>query len=514
MELCVVNQPIQEVPTDAVIVSLFEGVTVPTGATAAVDQALGGAIHQMIAAGDFRGRKNETAVLYTLGRLPARKVVLVGLGKAEDLDAERIRQAAAAGVRKAHETGAQTVATAVHGAGAGQVEARAAAQACAEGIVLGLYEYEGFKSRREEQRPPVSRVVLAETDAQRLAAVEDGAQRGRILAEATNFARTLANHPGNKLTPTDMAEAALEMAREFGLQCRVLERADMERLGMGALLGVAKGSHQPPKLIVLEYQGAPGDRDILALVGKGLTFDSGGIDLKPGEHMEEMKYDMAGGAAVLGAMRAIAQLRPAVNVIGLVPATENMPGGGAQKPGDVVQACNGKTIEIISTDAEGRLILADAVAYACNLGATRLVDVATLTGACIVALGHLATGLVSNNQPWAEEIQRAAAATGERVWQLPVWEEYKNQYKSDVADLKNTGGRAAGTIVGGMIIGEFVGDTPWVHLDIAGTAWEVSDVPYQPNKAATGVMVRTLAQLALNLAQGRAESGAAGRAPR
>jgi leucyl aminopeptidase len=365
-----------------------------------------------------------------------------------------------------------------------------------EGSLLAGYRYQGFKSGSDATGIEVLRVC--EYDRSRLGALEAGVERGRVLAEATNFARDLVNAPANHMTPTLLAQAALAMSAETGLECTVLERADMERLGMGCLLGVAQGSCQPPKLVVLRYRGA-GDGPLLALAGKGITFDSGGVSLKSAEGMQNMKDDMAGAAAVLGAMGAIARLRPALDVLAVVPATENLPSGSALKPGDVVRAMNGKTVEVISTDAEGRLILADAVAYAAEQGADFIVDVATLTGACGVALGPFYSGVVSSDGQLASWIQQAADQSGERFWRLPADDDYRELYRSEVADLKNTGGRQGGAIVGGMFVGEFAGGVPWAHLDIAPTCLVDKVGPYQP-KGATGVAVRTLAELAAVIA--------------
>ncbi len=503
MNVRVVRESLANVKADAVVVNLFEGVTTPARATGAVDSAMGGAISHLVAAGDFRGTLNETVVIYAMEKIPARKVILVGLGDPGRFDAERARQAAAAAARKAKETGAEVLASVAHGAGAGGLEPGQAARATVEGTILGLYSLERYKSKPDpgspeatKKKPEVKEFLIAEIDEAKAVEEEKGARAGEIMAEAANFARDLANAPSNYLTPSAFAAEAEKLAHEVGLDCEILGREEMQRAGMGAFLGVAKGSDEPPRLVVLRYRGGRADEAPLALIGKGLTFDSGGISLKPSEGMEAMMMDMSGAAAVLAAMRAIGTLKPPANVIGLMALTENMPSGHAQKPGDVVTAMNGKTIEVVNTDAEGRLVLLDTICYAKELGVSRIVDVATLTGACVVALGHVATGLVGNDAALIETVKQAAAAAGEKVWQLPAYEEYKHQYKSDVADLKNTGGRAGGTITGAMIIGEFAGKTPWVHLDIAGTAWDVSEIPYQPNKGASGVMARTLIELA------------------
>ncbi|MHB8945106.1 MAG: leucyl aminopeptidase [Bacillota bacterium] len=493
MKVTVWHGSIAEVKADAVVVNLFEGVKSPGGATGAVDQALGGAISRLIEAGEVTGKAGQAAVVYTLGRLPARKVVVAGLGASGGFGPEGVRAAAGWAMRAAAKGNARTVATIVHGAGLGGLEPGAAAAATVEGSLLAAYAFKELKPA--EDSGGVEELILVDRDEAKLSQIEAGAQRGEALAGATALARDLVNRPGNLVTPTAMAQTAADIARRGGLTLEVLERADCERLGMGAFVSVAKGSDEPAKLIVLRYQ--PGGRRSdapVALVGKGLTFDSGGISLKPGEGMEGMKSDMAGGAAVLGAMEAVATLKPAVEVIGVIPATENMPSGHASRPGDVVRAMNGKTIEIISTDAEGRMILADAICYAKTQGATKLIDLATLTGACVVALGNVRAGLFSNDDGLAAAVERAAVEAGEKVWRLPVDAEYREQIKSDVAEIKNTGGRPAGAITGALFLAEFAGDTPWVHLDIAGVAMNQRDLAFTP-KGATGFGVRTLARL-------------------
>ncbi|HLM57419.1 MAG TPA: leucyl aminopeptidase, partial [Pyrinomonadaceae bacterium] len=342
-------------------------------------------------------------------------------------------------------------------------------------------------------------------------ALRRGAERGRVVGESVNFTRDLANEPGAYMTPTIMAERAQGIANEFGLEIDVLDRDRMEQEGMGALLSVARGSDEPPKMMVLTYtpegKGAPADgEEYLALVGKGITFDTGGISIKPGENMELMKYDMTGGATVLGVMRAVAQLKPPIPILGVVPATENMPSGKATKPGDVVRAMSGKTIEIINTDAEGRLILADAVSYAKKLGATKVIDMATLTGAVSIALGDVNTGLLGTDQELIDEIIESGREVGEKFWQLPLDKEYTKQIKSDIADIKNVGGRKAGTITAAAFIKEFADGLSWAHLDIAGTAWGDEAKPFR-SKGPTGVAVRTLLNFIERSVRAAAASG-------
>ena len=335
-----------------------------------------------------------------------------------------------------------------------------------------------------------------ERDAAKLQVLEQGCEKGKVIAEATNLARDLVNEPANHMTPGDMASVAERLAKTHRLRLTILDRERMEKEGMGALLGVARGSRQPPKLIVLSYKGDKASSETLGFIGKGITFDSGGISIKPSEGMAEMKGDMAGGAAVLAALSAIAQLKPKINVTALVPATENLPGGNATKPGDILMAVNGKTIEVVNTDSEGRLILADALAYAVKQGLSPLVDVATLTGACHVALGDFCSGIFGNTQELVDRLVKAGAEAGERLWQMPMYEEYKELNKSEVADIKNTGGRWGGAITAAQFLSEFVGDTPWLHIDIAGTSTTDKERGYLV-KGATGVGVRTLVNLAL-----------------
>lgn len=493
MDIRVVHGNIAEAAADAVIVNLFEGVTQPGGATGAVDEKIGGLIRKLIAAGEFKGKLNETAVIHVGDGTPYRKVIVVGLGKQDEFDAERVRQVAATSVKAAAKGDVKTVATIVHGAGIGGLDVEEVAACVAEGAMLGQYRYDKYKSKKEGDADTdgIAELLIVEREEDKVSTIEHGVARGTILAEATNFARDLVNAPSNELTPTELAARAQAMAEELGLECEVLDRDAMAELGMGALLGVAKGSAEEPKLVFLRYRGS--DDAPIALVGKGVTFDTGGISLKPAAGMGAMTNDMAGAAAVLGAMRAIAQLKPNKHVIAVAACVENMPSGTAQKPGDVVRAMTGKTIEIDNTDAEGRLILADAVAFAESRGAETIVDVATLTGACVVALGHLYTGLIANDDELANAILAAGAKVGERYCRLPADPEYKQMYKSDIADIKNTGGRAAGAITGGLIIGEFIDKARWAHLDIAGTAATDRERHYMV-KGATGVAVRTLTE--------------------
>jgi leucyl aminopeptidase len=512
MEFAVESGDITLVDTDAIVVNLFEGATspdgadspaAPEGAAGAVDKALDGAISDLITAGETKGKSGEMTLIHTLGRMATKRVLVAGLGKPGEFDSDTVRSVAAQAARYLRGKGVKTVATSAPSTnteeGTGALDSRSAAQAIAEGTLLGVYRFDRHKTP-DEPAPELVSVTLVESEASQLAPLRAGARDGLAIAEAVSLCRDLVNEPANNLTPADMADIALGVARDAGLDMKVLDEAQMEKLGMGALLGVAAGSRVPPRLIVMNYSGDPENPDNnLGLIGKGITFDSGGISLKPAGGMGAMKGDMAGAASVIGAIKAIAALGPKINVTAIAVATENMPGGGAQRPGDVVTSMSGKTIEVDNTDAEGRLVLADAAAYALTLGLTRLVDVATLTGAMEVALGNVTTGAFGNDRDLLDAVLSAAGAAGEKTWEMPTFDEYREQYKSDVADFKNIGGRPAGSITGAMFIGEFVGDAAWVHLDIAGTSTS-SKVNGHQTKGATGVPVRTLVALAQGLA--------------
>jgi len=499
VELKVVIADITTLEVDALIVNLFEEVSQPGGATAAVDKALDGTITQLIATGEIKGKLGELTLIHTLDKIPARRVLVAGLGKQPQLTLDRIRGIMAEACRFLRGKGIKRVATIAHGTGVGGIEPEKATQAIAEGSILGLYTFRRHVTK-EPETGEIEELLIVERDESKLPQLERGCATGRVMAEAVNFARDMINEPANFMTPSDMAEIAKRVAAEYNLECTVLEQEQMQELSMGALLGVARGSRQEPKFILLQYKGDESSQETLGLVGKGITFDSGGISIKPSEAMADMKGDMAGGAAVMAALRGIAELKPKINVTALIPATENLPGGSALKPGDVLKAMNGKTIEIISTDAEGRLILADALSYARKLGLSPLVDVATLTGACHIALGDVTTGAFTNNEELLNKLIKAGEEAGERLWQMPMYEEYKEQNKSEVADIKNTGGRYGGAITAAQFLSEFTEETPWVHLDIAGTSHSDKEKGYLV-KGATGVGVRTLAHLAIVLAE-------------
>ena len=503
MEIRAVIGDITKIKAGAIVVNLLEGTERLDGDIANIDKALDGAISQLVAQGEIKGKLNEVTIIHTLGKLPAVRVVVAGLGKQQELTQDRVRGVVAETCRLLRQRGVDSMATIAQGAGMAGITLEGAAQAVTEGALLGLYSFRRHMTK-EAEHGEIKQVLIVGDDETKLSILEQGCHKGRVLAEATKLARDMVNEPANYMTPSHMAEMATKLAEKYGLEVRVFEREQMQGLGMGALLGVAQGSRQPPKFIVLHYRGADSTKVDVALVGKGITFDSGGISIKPSEKMEEMKGDMAGGAAVMAAISAVAQLKPKINVTAIIPATENLPGGSALKPGDILTAMNGKTIEIVSTDAEGRLILADALSYARKLGAERMVDVATLTGACRIALGDVCTGGFGNNQELVDKVIAAGTEAGELIWQMPMYEEYKEQNKSDVADIKNTGGRYGGAITAAQFLAEFVGDTPWVHLDIVGTSLSEKELTYRV-KGATGVPVRTLVNFIMSLAQeGRA----------
>jgi len=488
---------LKTITTDAVIAGVYEGEDRPDGEAGELDAALGGIIAQLIKSGEVKGKVSELHVLHTLGKIPARLAIVAGMGKRGEWDNDKLRDLAGEVVRALRKHKAKSAALALRVGGEAGSENADSACAAAEGFLLGDYLYRRHMTK-DENGHEVEDIVLLVNDAATLDAIRKGLEKGRITAGAVMMARDMVNEPANHMTPAHMAEIAREVAARHGLNIEVMDRAQMEKEKMGALLGVAQGTSQPPRFIVMEYRGNAAKKEVAGLVGKGLTFDSGGISLKPQDSMWEMKGDMAGGAAVIAAMDAIAQMKLAVNVTALIPATENLPGGRALKPGDVVKASNGKTIEVVNTDAEGRLILSDALSYAVRKGLNPIVDLATLTGACYVALGALYAGLFSNDRLLTDRLIRAAGEGGEKLWQLPLAEEYIELNKSDIADIKNSGGRYGGAITAALFLQEFVGETPWAHIDIAG--------PYITDKTkgvlvkgATGFGVRTLIRFAAGL---------------
>ncbi len=483
--------------TGTLVIGIFEGTRTLSGEAGKLDKALGGNITRLIEEGELKGKPNEITMLYTMGKLPAERVLIAGLGKESEFTQDKIRKTIAGVCRYLRRKWVGDAATTLLGVRANRITPEAISQALTEGTILGTYLFRSHITRAPEEGE-IDNLTILVPSRTGIPAVSRGYEKGKIMAGAAIAARDMANEPSNYKNPTTMARRALDIASSYGLTATVFDRDKMLELGMGGLLGVSQGSIQPPKFIILEYHGKDTPEYDIALVGKGITFDSGGISIKPSENMGEMKTDMSGGASVMAAIGAVAQLKPKVNVVALIPATENMPSGSAYRPGDVLTAMNGKTMEIITTDAEGRLILADALSYAAKMGVKAIIDVATLTGACVVALGHVATGAFTNNQELFDQVKKASEKTGEPLWQLPMFSEYKEQIKSDVADIKNSGGRPAGAITAAKFLEEFVGDTPWVHLDIAGTAFAEKEQGYTV-KGATGVPVRTLVELVLSI---------------
>jgi leucyl aminopeptidase len=485
-----VTTGLEAVATDLLVVPVFDGEALAE-AFPALDVATGGEIGRASATGEIRGRLFEFFVTPLTG-WKAGRVAAAGAGKVADFDTDRLRKLATAAALMARGRRVGRVAFLLRGS----LPAADAVQAIAEGLILSTFSVDQYKSG-ERFGPPASEliVVAPERDRSVAAALERAVERGRVLGEASNLARALANEPSNVLTPREFAERGAAAAREAGVGVEILDEQAMRSLGMGLLLGVARGSTEPPRLLVLHHDppGAP-KAPVLGLVGKGVTFDTGGISIKPAEGMERMKDDMAGGAAVIGAMRAIAHLKAPIRVVGVVPMTENMPGGRALKPGDILTGAGGKTVEVLNTDAEGRLILGDALWYAQHLGATHLVDVATLTGACVVALGKVASGLFGRPDHWREVVHGVANRAGDRAWPMPLYDEYFDQMRSEIADMVNSGGRAGGACTAAAFLKEFTGALPWAHMDIAGTAWADEAKPFQP-KGPIGVAVRTLAEL-------------------
>ncbi|GAC1567657.1 MAG: leucyl aminopeptidase [Ktedonobacteraceae bacterium] len=506
MEIKFSNQSIGHITCDALVLGLAyrqaeQKALVLSKAASAVDGLLDGLLHELFDGGVFKGDVGELATIHTMGKLAAKRVVLVGLGKQEKLQTQVIQRACGTAARHLQHTGAHSIALACMLEDA-PLDSEEQAQAVIEGALLGVYTFKKYQQAGSYgNEHGISKInVLAGTAHH--TQLEQALQRAIALSEATNFARDLVNEPPNVLTPTELANRASLVAKQFGLDFETLDRPQMQELGMGGLLGVSQGSAEPAKFIIMHYRGAPArtQKDVV-LVGKGITFDTGGISLKPAEGMHRMKGDMGGAAAVIGALYAIAALKPAINVTVLVPTTENMPGDSAYRPGDILRIMNGKTIEIVNTDAEGRLVLADALSYAVmKEQAATIIDVATLTGGITVALGAVMSGLFSNDDALSAEIIAAGRVAGEKFWRMPLDEEYAEAIRSDVADIKQTGGKPASSVTAAKILEHFVGEARWAHLDIAGTSFSEAKKPYQEIGAA-GFAVRTHAELVLSRAK-------------
>jgi len=506
MDIRIIEEAVKDTQCDALVVGATykkvgtQAKELVLSATAReVDSLLGGLIQSIYTEGEFKGDLGELLTLHPMGKLAAKRIVVVGLGPEEKIHTQVIRRASATATRHLQQTGAHQVALALQSEEF-NLDLDESVRAAVEGVLLGTYTFTKYKqSNANGNGRGITKINLLVNGASNT--MLDQAMRHAIaLAEATNFARDLVNEPPDVLTPSELANRAGAVAKQFGMECEILDRPEMQELGMGGLLAVARGSSEPPKFIILRYRGAPQSLGKgMALVGKGITFDSGGLSLKSAEQMQDMKTDMAGAAAVIGAMQAIGKLKPAINVTAFVPATENMPGGTAYRPGDILRIMNGKTIEIINTDAEGRLVLADALSYAAKENLSPIIDVATLTGGIAVALGTIMTGLFCNDPGLSNEIIAAGQVAGEKFWSMPLDDEYALEIQSDIADIKQTAGRLGSSVKAAKILERFVGDAQWAHLDIAGTAYIDTKIPYQA-KGATGVAVRTLAELVLRRA--------------
>ncbi len=493
MQIEVASGSMQKTDVQALAVAVFKDEKADDGFLKKLDESCGGMIKSVLDSEELKGKEGETAFLHLSGsdNGKARRLLLVGVGERSEYTRASVSEMAGTAVRTLRGKNVKSIGVVARFEG----DAEDTAAAAAEGAVIALFDPDKYRTVEKEERQ-IDRLAVF-IDGADAGAIDRGIKRGQIIGESVNFTRDMANEPGAYLTPTIMADRAREMANECGLSIDVLDEARMEQEGMGSLLSVSRGSDEPAKLIILKYSPTNEDEDskgLLSFVGKGITFDSGGISLKPGENMELMKYDMTGGATVIGAMRAIGKLKPPIPILGVIPCAENLPSGKATKPGDVVRAMTGKTIEVINTDAEGRLILADAIAYAKKLGATRIVDMATLTGAVSIALGDVNAAILGTDQELIDEVISAGKEVGEKFWQLPLDKEYSKQIKSDIADIKNVGGRKAGTITAAAFLKEFADGVAWAHLDIAGTAWGDEAKPFR-SKGPTGIAVRTLIKI-------------------
>jgi leucyl aminopeptidase len=495
MQITLVTQPFAALETDALVSYVFEETNLVQGRVAELDKAAAGLLQKLVKSGEVTGKTLEFTLVHAPAGLKAARLLLVGAGKREQWNSATLRKIAGAALRYLKARSVRNLALLVREGHATEESA----QAVAEGALTANFETDKYKTDRKNDKNIETVSLLGYSDAER-AAGDKGLSKGRVIADAQNFARDLINEPSNKLTPRILAEKAEAMAKQAGLAVEIIDEKKIADLKMGALLSVSQGGPEPPRVMVVTYTPAnpkPG-APVIGLVGKAVTFDTGGISIKPADGMEKMKYDMAGGATMLGVMRALAALKPNVKVICVVPSTENMPGGTAQKPGDIQTAMSGKTIEVLNTDAEGRLILADGVHYAKQLGATHLVDAATLTGAIVVALANVNVGVFGSDQPFTDKLLASAKATGEKMWQMPIDDDYRDFIKGTVADIQNiSSGKGGGAITGAMFIKEFTGDTPWIHLDIAGTAWNDDAKPWLA-KGPTGVALRTLIHLVLS----------------
>ena len=491
MKVEVKSCKLDEVKAELMIIGRFEGERSLTPSLRRIDRALKGMIKEGIESGEFKGKPNEVLLLHTMGLIPTRRLLLVGLGKKEKFSLDILRRAVATAAKRGRDINVGTISVNMGADVKDNHPVERLAGAAVEGAMLGLYRFREYRKDEKDSEGEVRSLQLIVEENKALGESRRGAREGRIIGESVCYVRDLNNRPANLATPDYLARQARSIARKYGLKYRVLNASDMERKKMGAILAVAGGSKRQPRLIVLQHRGGgPSGRNIV-LVGKGVTFDSGGISIKPGTNMDKMKYDKSGAVVVMGVLSSVARLGIPINVIGIIPAVENLPGGSAYRPGDILKTYSGKTVEVINTDAEGRLILADALAYGLTFKPSAMIDIATLTGACVVALGNLVAGLMGNDDQLLEEIVESGERTGERVWRFPLWDEYRDLIKSDFADLKNSGGREASVITAGMFLKDFIGEVPWAHIDIAGTAWTKEGGPYVP-RGPSGMGVRLL----------------------
>jgi leucyl aminopeptidase len=491
MEIRTVRAKAEKHPCELLLLFSFESPEALEGALLRVDKEWKGFISTLVKQGDYKGELYECHLLHTQGALPPKRILLTGLGKKEDFDLEKWRGAASKAGQFIQNFGLREFAFAVEGVG--RFSDEELAESFATGLLLGTYQFNEFKTVDRDKIKEIREVVFLVEQQERLKPVEDSVRVGTVVSEAVCMARDLVNGPSNSITPSALVERARRISSAYGMGFQVIELSEAEAMGMGAFVAVARGSQEPGKFIVLEHNRDRG-YDTVVLVGKGITFDSGGISIKPSEGMDRMKDDMSGAAAVLGTLEAAARLQLPLHLVGIIPATENLPSGKAYKPGDVLKTLSGQTVEVISTDAEGRLVLSDGLTYSLRYKPKAILDLATLTGACVVALGDYVAGLFGNDEALVKRIEEASSKTGEKVWRMPLWDEYFDYIKSDVADFKNVGTRAGGAIIGAIFLSKFVEKTPWIHLDIAGPASITKDRPYIP-KGGTGVGVRLLVQL-------------------
>jgi leucyl aminopeptidase len=478
---------------EAILLGCFEENAILTGILETIDDKLSGAIRHLFETGDYTAKLGQTAILYSQGKLKSKRIALAGLGRKNEITIEKIRRAYGYAGRKIKQLKVKSISAQAIESNHPTLKLQETSQAVVEGMLLSSYKLERFKTDEESRKTGLRQLTILDENSKKIAEIERGVREGEIFSWATNFSRDLANQPSNYLTPERFAQVASQIARENNFKSKIFSKAQIKQLKMNAFLAVASGSNQPPKLIVLEYSPPGRKTNTLALVGKGITFDAGGLSLKPTDDMLEMKADMMGGAVVISAMASCAKMKLPLHLIGIIPATENLPSGSALKIGDVIISHSGKTIEVLNTDAEGRLILADALSYARSFKPDAIIDVATLTSAIKIALGTVCAGIFSNNEGLKSRMIEAGEKTGERVWNMPLWEEYQEFLKSDLADMKNTGGKWGAAIIAASLLKNFVADVPWIHVDIAGVDFKDKEDSYW-SKGATGFGARLLLQ--------------------